>query len=100
MENEAMRIILSIICSWIVCIFDLSQYKCFMIYHAFQTLEKNYKTWCSLQEKKIPEGFVLKEKVEEILADGKFDKKRARQMDQDDFLALLHAFNKEGIHFV
>lgn len=31
---------------------------------------------------------------------GKFDKKRARQMDQDDLLALLHAFNKEGIHFV
>lgn len=65
-----------------------------------QTLDKNYKTWCSLQEKKIPEGFVLKEKVQEILIDGKFDKKRARQMDQDDFLALLHAFNKEGIHFV
>ncbi|KAK3894185.1 hypothetical protein Pcinc_002042 [Petrolisthes cinctipes] len=65
-----------------------------------QTLEKNYKTLCSLQEKKIPDDFVMKEKVENILINGKFDKKRARQMDQDDFLALLHAFNKEGIHFV
>ncbi|KAG7156327.1 dimethyladenosine transferase-like [Homarus americanus] len=65
-----------------------------------QTLEKNYKTWCSLKERKIPDDFVLKDKVEEILIDGQFHKKRARQMDQDDFLALLHAFNKEGIHFV
>ncbi|XP_063841285.1 probable dimethyladenosine transferase isoform X1 [Scylla paramamosain] len=65
-----------------------------------QTLEKNYKTWCSLQEKKIPEDFSMKDKIEDILVNGKFNKKRARQMDQDDFLALLHAFNKEGIHFV
>ncbi|XP_047491518.1 probable dimethyladenosine transferase [Penaeus chinensis] len=65
-----------------------------------QTLEKNYKTWCSVHEKKIPEDFDIKTKVEDILVDGEFDKKRARQMDQDDFLALLHAFNKEGIHFV
>lgn len=42
----------------------------------------------------------MKEKVENILVEGQFHKKRARQMDQDDFLALLHAFNKEGIHFV
>lgn len=66
----------------------------------FQTLEKNYKTWCSVHEKKIPDDFDIKAKVEDILAEGDFDKKRARQMDQDDFLALLHAFNKEGIHFV
>ncbi|XP_042893032.1 probable dimethyladenosine transferase [Penaeus japonicus] len=65
-----------------------------------QTLGKNYKTWCSLNEKKIPEDFDIKTKVEEILTEGDFDKKRARHMDQDDFLALLHAFNKEGIHFV
>ncbi|XP_064111648.1 probable dimethyladenosine transferase [Macrobrachium nipponense] len=65
-----------------------------------QTLEKNYKTWCSLREKKIPEDFCIKKKVEDILVDSEFDKKRARHMDQDDFLALLHAFNKEDIHFV
>lgn len=65
-----------------------------------QTLEKNYKTWCSVHEKKIPDDFDIKAKVEDILEEGDFDKKRARQMDQDDFLALLHAFNKEGIHFV
>lgn len=63
------------------------------------TLEKNYRTWCSLQDKKIPEDFDMKAKVEEILKTSEYDQKRARHMDQDDFLGLLHAFNKEGIHF-
>ncbi|KAK7086873.1 dimethyladenosine transferase [Halocaridina rubra] len=65
-----------------------------------QTIQKNYRTWCSLRSKKIPEDFCIKKKLEEILENGEFDKKRARHMDQDDFLKVLHAFNKEGIHFV
>ncbi|CAL4129362.1 unnamed protein product, partial [Meganyctiphanes norvegica] len=65
-----------------------------------QTLEKNYRTWCSLQEKKIPEDFNMKTKVEEILKGSEYDQRRARHMDQDDFLGLLHAFNKEGVHLV
>ncbi|XP_076033168.1 dimethyladenosine transferase-like [Oratosquilla oratoria] len=65
-----------------------------------QTLEKNYKTFCSLHKKTLPEDLDMKNKVEKVLAGSGFDQKRARHMDQDDFLKLLHAFNKEDIHFV
>lgn len=41
----------------------------------------------------------MKAKVEEILDKNKFQEKRARTMDIDDFLQLLHDFNSEGIHF-
>ncbi|CAF1556997.1 unnamed protein product, partial [Didymodactylos carnosus] len=47
----------------------------------------------------ITNDFDTKAKVEEILEQSGFAKKRARQMDMDDFLGLLHAFNSEGIHF-
>ncbi|XP_075215250.1 dimethyladenosine transferase-like [Lycorma delicatula] len=62
-------------------------------------LEKNYTTACSLMNKAIPEGFDIKEKIESILSDCGAAEKRARVMDIDDFIMLLHAFNKEGIHF-
>ncbi|XP_063912933.1 probable dimethyladenosine transferase [Zophobas morio] len=62
-------------------------------------LEKNYKLHCSLNNKEIPEGFNMKAKVEEILAKVEAEQKRARVMDIDDFIVLLHAFNTEGIHF-
>ncbi|MCL4133675.1 UNVERIFIED_CONTAM: hypothetical protein GTU68_045825 [Idotea baltica] len=64
-----------------------------------KTLEKNYMSWASLNKKEVPKDFDLKSKIEDILIDGKFDSMRARQMEQDDFLAVMHAFNKEGIHF-
>ncbi|RZB39217.1 RrnaAD and/or Methyltransf 26 domain containing protein [Asbolus verrucosus] len=63
------------------------------------TLEKNYALHCSLHDKSVPEGFKMKEKVEEILAKTEFEQKRARVMDIDDFMVLLHAFNSEGVHF-
>ena len=56
--------------------------------------------WCTLNNKTIPEGFNMKSKIEEILVKNGHDQKRARQMDQDDFLSLLLDFNKEGIRFV
>ncbi|CAF0825245.1 unnamed protein product, partial [Didymodactylos carnosus] len=62
-------------------------------------LEKNYRIHCSLNNKTITNDFDTKAKVEEILEQSGFAKKRARQMDMDDFLGLLHAFNSEGIHF-
>jgi 18S rRNA (adenine1779-N6/adenine1780-N6)-dimethyltransferase len=37
--------------------------------------------------------------VEEVLSRDEFRDKRASKMDQDDFLALLAAFNDKGIHF-
>nr|CAG4646390.1 EOG090X08Z3 [Macrothrix elegans] len=62
-------------------------------------LEKNYRTHASLHNIPIPEELDLKQKVQDILVENKFDQNRARTMDMDDYIALLHAFNKEGIHF-
>merc|ERR1712080_771959 len=63
-------------------------------------LEKNYKIQCSLKNQPIPEDLNLKEIVEEILESINFKEKRARSMDIDDFMKLLHAFNSRDIHFV
>merc|ERR1719180_511112 len=51
-------------------------------------MEKNYKVQCSLQDRQGPEDFSIQ-----------FREKRARMMDIDDFMKLLHAFNSAGIHF-
>ncbi len=37
--------------------------------------------------------------VDNVLKEIDFREKRARTMDIDDFIKLLHAFNKAGIHF-
>ena len=34
----------------------------------------------------VDEGFDIKEKVQKLLSDSGYDKKRARKMDMDDFL--------------
>ncbi|KZC05758.1 PREDICTED: probable dimethyladenosine transferase [Dufourea novaeangliae] len=62
-------------------------------------LEKNFKLHCSLHNKAMPEGFDIKEMVNNILQKIEFANKRARTMDIDDFISLLHAFNAEGVHF-
>ncbi|KAJ0182351.1 hypothetical protein K1T71_001720 [Dendrolimus kikuchii] len=62
-------------------------------------LDKNYRVHCSLHNKEIPEGFDIKQKVQDILTSAGADQMRARTMDIDDFMKLLHAFNSEGIHF-
>ncbi|XP_028137512.1 probable dimethyladenosine transferase [Diabrotica virgifera virgifera] len=62
-------------------------------------LEKNYKLHCSLNNKELPDDFSIKEKIEDILTKVEADQKRARTMDIDDFIMLLHAFNAEGVHF-
>uniref|UniRef100_A0A674BKJ0 rRNA adenine N(6)-methyltransferase n=1 Tax=Salmo trutta TaxID=8032 RepID=A0A674BKJ0_SALTR len=38
-------------------------------------------------------------KIESVLQEAEFSEKRARSMDIDDFMVLLHAFNSAGIHF-
>ncbi|NXQ24022.1 DIM1 transferase, partial [Alaudala cheleensis] len=50
-----------------------------------------------LQE--IPENFKIAEKIQTVLKDTGYSEKRARSMDIDDFIRLLHGFNSEGIHF-
>lgn len=63
------------------------------------TLEQNYKMHCSLKNIDLPAEFNIKDKVEDILNGIDAGSKRARTMDTDDFMAVLHAFNAEGIHF-
>lgn len=63
------------------------------------TLESNYKLHCSLRNEDIPAKFDFKSKVESILMELKANKLRARTMDKDDFLRILHGFNANGIHF-
>ncbi|XP_076624217.1 putative dimethyladenosine transferase [Colletes latitarsis] len=62
-------------------------------------LEKNYKLHCSLNDKEVLEGFDIKEMVNGILQEADAANKRARTMDIDDFISLLHAFNVKGVHF-
>ncbi|CAD5111179.1 DgyrCDS513 [Dimorphilus gyrociliatus] len=62
-------------------------------------MEKNYNTFASLENKIIPDDFSFKEYVNNILVENDYEKKRARQMDLDDFLNLLKIMNSAGIHF-
>lgn len=62
-------------------------------------LEKNYKIHCSLNNIPLPDKFDIKAKIDDILKQNDFETKRARTMDIDDFMKLLHAFNVEGVHF-
>ncbi|XP_053997864.1 probable dimethyladenosine transferase [Hylaeus anthracinus] len=62
-------------------------------------LEKNYKLHCSLNNMEVSEGFDIKEMVNDILQEANAVNKRARTMDIDDFISLLHAFNAKGVHF-
>jgi len=66
---------------------------------ALLLMEKNYKIHCSKNNTLVPDDFNIKTLVEEVLASIDFKEKRARTMDIDDFMKLLHAFNKYGIHF-
>lgn len=63
-------------------------------------LEKNYKLHCSLNNKIITEGFNIKDMISDILQKADAENKRARTMDIDDFISLLHAFNAKGVHFI
>ncbi|KAM9167815.1 dimethyladenosine transferase [Mergus octosetaceus] len=64
-----------------------------------QLLDHNYRIHCSLHNREIPENFKIAEKIQTVLKDTGFSEKRARSMDIDDFIRLLHGFNSEGIHF-
>ncbi|XP_025752720.1 dimethyladenosine transferase isoform X2 [Oreochromis niloticus] len=64
-----------------------------------QMLEKNYRIHCSLHNTEVPADFSISKKIESVLQEADFSEKRARSMDIDDFMVLLHAFNSAGIHF-
>ncbi|NXP23464.1 DIM1 transferase, partial [Scytalopus superciliaris] len=72
--------------------------KIFSIYvsRSFTNLIKHFVS-CNTVE--IPENFKIGEKIQTVLKDTGYSEKRARSMDIDDFIRLLHGFNSEGIHF-
>lgn len=61
-------------------------------------LEKNYKTYCSLNNQKPDEEKVW-DKVQRVLKETGLSESRTAKLTQDDFLTLLSAFNNTGIHF-
>ena len=69
--------------------------------NVLRLLEKNYRTACSLKGIELPQGAELdmKQVILGVLESGDFSDKRASKMDQDDFLALLAAFNQANVHF-
>jgi len=66
---------------------------------ALAALEKNYRVALSLAGREVPADLDMKALVDRVLAESDFREKRARTMDIDDFMRLLHAFNKEDVHF-
>ncbi|NXV35674.1 DIM1 transferase, partial [Rissa tridactyla] len=88
-----------------------------------QLLDHNYRIHCSLHNtvssfyntlnsisvycdlhtdffiREIPENFKIAEKIQTVLKNTGYSEKRARSMDIDDFIRVLHGFNAEGIHF-
>lgn len=72
---------------------------CFRQSKVIEMLEKNFNVHCSVNNIPINDSQSFKEKLETLLEEADMDKKRARTMDIDDFLSLLDAFNKQGLHF-
>jgi len=64
-----------------------------------EMLEKNYKTFCALKNVVVEPGLNIKDKVMAVLTESEFLEARPAKMDIDDFLQLLAAFNRAGIHF-
>lgn len=62
-------------------------------------LEKNYKTYCAMNDVEVPMEINMKELVQSLLLECGMAEKRAAKMDTDMFLELLHTFNKANIHF-
>jgi len=64
-----------------------------------QFIEHNYRSYCSLNEKVLPEDFNMKSLVQSVVEECGFSSKRVKDMNIEDFLKLLLAFNEKGIHF-
>ncbi|VDL70127.1 unnamed protein product [Nippostrongylus brasiliensis] len=71
----------------------------FKLSNVAELIEKNYQKVCSLLNKPISKNFDVKQLIEKTLVEAGFADKRARSMSIEEFLSLLLAFNKAGIHF-
>ncbi|VDD91141.1 unnamed protein product [Enterobius vermicularis] len=63
-------------------------------------LDKNYRLFCNVKGVALEKDFDIKTKIQTVLEKSGFANKRARQLDVDDFLALMLAFNQKDIHFI
>ncbi|KAI9571823.1 S-adenosyl-L-methionine-dependent methyltransferase [Boletus coccyginus] len=77
----------------------ITAHATFMAKGVMEMLEKNWRTWCSLQNKAIDDSVGMKARVEEVLSSTGYSDQRAAKMTIDDLLKLLSAFHEEGIHF-
>ncbi|KAI6020534.1 S-adenosyl-L-methionine-dependent methyltransferase [Pisolithus marmoratus] len=64
-----------------------------------EMLEKNWRTWCSLQNVPTTDDASIKEMVAKVLDSTGYSDQRAAKMAVDDLLKLLSAFHDVGIHF-
>ncbi|KAK5981044.1 rRNA adenine N(6)-methyltransferase [Trichostrongylus colubriformis] len=71
----------------------------FKLNNVTELIEKNHQKVCSLLNKPLPKDFNIKKLIEDTVMEAGFAEKRARSMSIEEFLALLLAFNKAGIHF-
>ncbi|KAH9948517.1 S-adenosyl-L-methionine-dependent methyltransferase [Amylocystis lapponica] len=71
----------------------------FMAKGVMEMLESNWKTWASVNDTTVEDGFDIKKKVEGVLEETGFSESRVAKMDIDDLLKLLSAFHDVGIHF-
>lgn len=74
---------------------------CFKSKAVLDLIETNYKIFCASSDPPIecPRDFDVKELVMRILTQHNFADRRAKSMDTDDFLTLLHVFNEAHVHF-
>ena len=63
-------------------------------------LEKNYKIYCEVNNQVIEQDCSVKKMIETILKENNFEKKRAKNMNIDEFLLLQCSFNAKGFHFI
>lgn len=71
----------------------------FMAKGVIDMLEKNWKTWCSENNKIIEDDQNMKQRVEEVLTESGYSEQRAAKMAVNDLLKLLSAFHDIGVHF-
>lgn len=62
-------------------------------------IETNYKIWRAAQNSSAPLVTNMKATIEEILKETGLDDQRASKVNLDQYLELLLAFNRRGIHF-
>ncbi|KAI9453597.1 S-adenosyl-L-methionine-dependent methyltransferase [Russula earlei] len=63
-----------------------------------EMLERNWRTWCSEQNKVVGD-VSMKQKIEDILEETGYKESRASKMDLNDILKLLSAFHDSDVHF-